>query len=82
MAVLGESDRVACWADFMRQFLAGTSLTKAQIRAVINAADDWADANATSYNNAIPQPQRGTMTSAQKALVLMLVIARRHQVGA
>jgi hypothetical protein len=82
MAVLGESDRVACWAESMLRLLGPVSITKAQLRAVVNAIDDWADANTTSFNNAIPQPQRGILTATQKALIFMIVVARRHLVGA
>ena len=80
MAVLGESDRAGVWAEYMRSGDGATGITKPELRAVINAADDWAEANAASFNSAIPQPQRGLLTSRQKAAILMFVIDRRHKV--
>lgn len=53
-------------------------LTKAQLDATITAIDDWVDANATQFNNAIPQPQRGILTSSQKAELLYLIALKRY----
>lgn len=53
------------------------ALTKPDIKAAVDAVDDWADANATSYNSALPQPFRGTATAAQKAALLAYVCMRR-----
>lgn len=52
-------------------------LSKPDIKAAIDAVDDWADANAASFNTAIPQPTRGVATAAQKALLLAYVCMRR-----
>jgi hypothetical protein len=80
MAALSESDRAAVWADYMRRGDGATGCLKAQLRSVIDAIDDWVDANATSFNNAIPQPMRGTLTTKQKAALLVYVVVRRHLV--
>jgi hypothetical protein len=80
MAVLPDGDRLSVWAELMQRLsLARDSIniTKADLRTAINAADDWANTNAASYNSALPQPARGALTSAQKALILMLVVSRR-----
>lgn len=79
MAVLSDSDRAQLTADFMRDPLRcnGLPITKADLRAVINAADDWADANATAFNSALPQPGRSAMTLKQKSLALADVILKR-----
>jgi hypothetical protein len=82
MAVLGESDRVACWAQWMRDNLVAAGFTKTQLRAAVDAADTWANDNASSFNTALPTAFRNSATSAQKALLLMIVVARRHLVGA
>jgi hypothetical protein len=57
------------------------SITKAQLRAAVDAADQWADDNASAYNQAIPQPARGALTAAQKARILMFVVRRRYEVS-
>lgn len=52
-------------------------LTKAQLDTVIAAIDDWIDANAAAFNTAIPQPQRGILTAAEKAELLYLIALKR-----
>lgn len=47
------------------------------IKAAVDAADDWADLNASSYNTALPVAFRTTATSAQKALLLAYVCMKR-----
>lgn len=82
MAVLSNAARIQCWERWMRENLANVSINRNELRAAIDAADTWADSNAASYNSALPQPARGSLTAAQKALILMIVIARRHADGA
>lgn len=55
----------------------GNTLTKPDLAAAVGAADDWADANATSYNSALPLPFRTTATAQQKAILLALVAMKR-----
>jgi hypothetical protein len=79
MAVLPDNERLALWAEFMRQNTApyGT-MTKADLRAAVNALDDFLETNAAAINSTIPQPARGQMTTQQKALLLQFVVARRY----
>lgn len=84
MAVLSDTNRAAVWAKCMQDFSAGRepcALTKAELRAAIDAADAWADANAAAYNLALTVTARNNLTAAQKARILMLVIAKRYEVG-
>lgn len=83
MAVLTEPQRAAAMAELMREISSsGTvTITKAALRAALNAADVWADSNASSYNTAIPQPARNALTSRQKAHILALVIMARWKVS-
>jgi hypothetical protein len=81
MAVLSEADRVAIWIDYMRQRFAAKGMTKADLRATVDAADSWADTNAASYNTALPLAARTNLTAKEKAALLMLVILRRYQVA-
>jgi hypothetical protein len=85
MAVLSENDRALLWAEFMRDRSGARdplSLTKADLRAAVNAVDDWLNTNAAAMNTAIPQPARGALTTPQKALLLQFVVARRYLSGA
>jgi hypothetical protein len=84
MAVLSEDDRLKIWRGIMRygskpdtrQIWDG--LTKPDLRAAVDAADNWADANAASFNAALPIPFRTNATSGQKALLLALVVLARY----
>ena len=83
MAVLSPADRATLWAEMMREMSAlgmPCGITKAELRAAVDAADAWADANAAGYNTALPQPARSTLTARQKARLLSYVILRRFEV--
>lgn len=81
MAVLSDAERGALHAEIMAQLSAiresTGSLTKADLCAAIDALDSFLDANATAINNAIPQPARGVLSTAQKARLLALVTLKR-----
>lgn len=84
MAVLSEANRASVNALLMSDLSAirqPCGITKAELRAAVNAADQWADDNAPAYNLALPQPARSTLTANQKARLLMYVIRKRHEVG-
>lgn len=78
MAILPDNERVTVWAQSMREFPGETSLTKAQLRAAVDALDSWVDSNAAAINAAIPQPARSSLTSQQKSFLLALVLQRRY----
>mgnify|MGYP003578590849 CR=1 FL=1 len=84
MAVLSDPDRELVCAEFMRTLTPNTEtifgLSKVELRAAVNAADQWADDNAASFNTAIPQPARGTLTAKQKARLLVWVVERRWRI--
>ena len=56
------------------------NLTKPQLDAAIAAIDDWIDANAASFNAAIPLPARTALTAGPK-MELFFLIARRRFSG-
>lgn len=74
---LTSQERAEVWALMMRRRHCPSAVMKTDFRAAINAADDWADANATSYNNALPLPFRTAATNAEKALLLAFVCLKR-----
>lgn len=59
----------------------GGALLKGQNRDAIVAIDGALDDNATTLNSAIPQPQRSTLSTKAKALMLALVAFRRAMVA-
>lgn len=80
MAVLSDQDRADIAALMGRELsdvreLLGVS--KVDLRAAVNAADAWADANAASYNATLPLPARTALTVQQKARLLVYVIRQR-----
>jgi hypothetical protein len=85
MPILSNEER----AEITRSFMAETSdlgedlgITKVDIRAAVDATDDWRVANASSANQALPLPFRSVASAAQKSRVMTLVIARAYQTGA
>ena len=84
MAVLSNNDRAAMMRKFaqdMSSTRTAMSIVKADLRAAVNAIDDWVDTNASAFNTAIPQPARGALTTQQKAKLLWYVVQRRFEVS-
>lgn len=81
MAVLPDLDRERVWRWLLRHLLGSCAFTKSELRAAVNAADDWADTNAAAYNLALPLAFRTNATATQKALLLAAVVMRRHGGG-
>ncbi len=48
------------------------------LRAAVDAIDSFMDSSATAVNNAFPPAAKAGLTTAQKAVVLMYVTARRY----
>lgn len=55
----------------------GQTFSKDDLAAAMTAVDAWADANAASYNAALPQPFRSGATAAQKSLMLAYACMKR-----
>jgi predicted metalloprotease len=82
MAIMTDQDRAACHAEVMRGETDTVGpLTKADLRAALNAADQWVSDNTGSYNTALPLPARTTLTAKQKARLLVAVISKRYGLG-
>jgi len=79
MAVLLDDDRKEVWANWMRENNESISITKVDLRAAINAIDDWVNTNAAAFNTAIPQPARGVLSARQKARLLTAVVVKRFE---
>lgn len=82
MAALSSADRREVWAEWMRENNAAVGVTKADLRAAIDALDVWLDANAATINAAIQLPARSALSAAQKARMLTHVIRQRFVKGA
>lgn len=80
MAVLSNADRAAVWSFVMTKcsnLREEIACSKADLRLVINAIDDWLEANAASLNQAIPQPARSQLSAPLKALLLAVAALKR-----
>lgn len=77
MAVLSATDRTRTVAQWMRENTEPCAFTKPQAVAALNAADDWVEANVTSFTNALPAGFRTNSTATQKIMLLAFVLMRR-----
>lgn len=80
MAILSSQQRADLWAQFMREFPKDETLgalTKVDLRAAVDALDQFLSDNAAAVNNSIPQPARSELTARQKALLLIAVVRAR-----
>lgn len=85
MAIMDAAGRLQAFKDMIeenRRADVPCNLTKAQLQAAVDAIDDWLDANAVAMNSALPVAARTGLSTTQKAMLLMAVIARRYRVGA
>lgn len=78
MAIMSNEERRRCWAQFMRTNTEPLSITKAELRAAVDATDQWIEDNSAAYNAALPQPARGAMSATQKTLLFVYVAMRRR----
>lgn len=80
MANLTDEQRREVFIRWMRTNAEGVSITKAELRAAVDAVDGWLEANQASFNAAIPNPARSQLNAKQKALLAAFVALRRHEV--
>lgn len=84
MPILSEVEREEIWKEMVAKNREGEvdSLTRADLRAAVDATDDWIVANQASFNAALPLPARTVLTAQQKALLFSYVVRRRWLVEA
>lgn len=82
MAVMTLAERAETTAEVQREpGECPGAITKSQLRAVVDALDDWWEATgAAAANTAIPQPQRNNLTSRQKAYLFMSILNKKYKV--
>lgn len=67
--------------DQLSQVRESISIGRQDLRDAINAADKWIDANAASFNNALPLISKTNLTVKQKSQLLVYVIRSRWEVS-
>ena len=84
MTDLTLEQRQQIWRGLMRYLSRNQTVipvTKPELQAAINALDTWVDANAAAINTALPEPFKSAADNDLKALLLVVVVAARHNVG-
>ncbi len=85
MATLPDLDRLRIWRGLMRYWSSLREpidgMAKPDLKAAVDAADNWVDANAASYNAALPLPFRNNATAGQKSLLLVAVVLMRYNLN-
>ena len=86
MAALADADRAAVNKEFQELISLARetfgAMTKAELRAAVDAIDNWIVSNAAAFNTAIPQPARAALTVSQKARLFSLIVYKRYITGA
>ena len=81
MAVLPEGPRQAAYVAFVDAICSAREefgiISKDEIRAALDAIDDWVSTNQASFNSALPLPARTVLTTQQKARLLSFVVDKR-----
>ena len=83
MASLSDGERVGGWSGLMDQWSnerAEVRISKAELRAAVDATDGWIDANTAGFNDALPPAAKSELTQKQKVLLFMYVAAKRYEV--
>ncbi len=81
---MADTERLDVWAKYRRslsRIAESLGLSKIELRDAVNATDEWVDANASSYNSALPIEARTNMTVMQKAKLLLFIVDRRFEVS-
>ena len=85
MALLSDNDREALTTEAEEKWsrvFESVGIGRQDLRAAINAVDQWVNDNRVSFNNALPQPAKANLTATQKAKLLMFVVRRRFELEA
>lgn len=77
MAVLPDDDRKKIMGYLSRHAGPWTNITKPDVKAAVDALDDLMDSQASTLNQALPEPFKSDATLAQKAAALAYVVMRR-----
>ncbi len=83
MAALPDIDRIEVTAKLQRlaQWLAiSCGITKVDLKAAVDATDDWIDTNQTAFNNALPTAAKNTRNLTQKTLIFCYVAMKRASI--
>jgi hypothetical protein len=85
MPSLPYSAREKIWGEFNHDLSVDNSpvgsVTKQDLRAAVDALDDWITNSAPTLDEGIPEPARSALTPHQKTRLFMLIVAERYAEG-
>lgn len=80
MATMPDADRILAWERWMRENTALVgAVDKNQLKAAVDATDQWISNNLTSFNSALPAAVQSGLTAAQKARLFVYTLIRRFE---
>jgi hypothetical protein len=82
MAAMTTQDRIDCAAEWMRENKIEIGILKTDVRAMINAIDDYVVANAIAFNNTLPTAAKNGLSTSEKARAFAKVLEWRFKKGA
>ena len=83
MAILTSADRAELRSLFAQEasnVWEVISVSKADLRAAVDAIDQWVEDNQVSFNSTIPLPARTELSAKQKVQLLFYVVRKRWEV--
>jgi len=81
MAVLSDTARAEITVQFMEQMAGPCGCLEPDVRAAVNAVDDWYNTNASNANQALPPAARTGLTTPDKGLMSQMVVEKRWRSG-
>lgn len=77
MALLSSNERFRVTAQWMRENKEICSFTEAELRAAVDATDQWIEDNTAAFVAALPVGYRTKSSATQKTLLFVFVLMRR-----
>ena len=80
MTVLASGVRTQVWRGLMRYWSnlrTPVAVNKFELRAAIDATDQWIEDNVPSYNNALPTEAKNNLTQIQKTMLFCIIATMR-----
>lgn len=84
MAILTDIQRIEIRNDIMvslSQHRETILLNKLDLQGAVNAVDNWINANAGSFNAALPVPVQIALTAKQKLRLFLSVVQKRFNIA-
>ena len=87
MAVMDEPSRTEASFDFQKALSRQAvreelGVTKAELKAAVDALDQFLSDNQVAINNALPAAAKANLTTPQKARLMIYVVEKRYLTGA